>query len=563
MKPIQQPPTKPCTAPPTPLLIHKRMTPLANGAVSSYRLDNIPHVPTAEMPMPTHSCSTCNMPRRQNSCDDDLLFLHPGPVDLLYGAEIVRTEVVARHLSFVRRRRKRINHLSLLGSELADPKGLFKYLGKKLKKFNVRELAINGITSMGNEELTSFAPFLNSNKTLKILDLSGARFDAKALQEMRCFFMKNPSLEVLVLKDNEYVGDKGAAVVSSLQEGRMALRLRTLSMKGCGLGSLGVASISNLLNSCPLQRLELSSNMIGDAGVEILAESINNHNCQLEFVGLNSVGVRDRGALLLADAMKTNRSITSLSLQNNGGITSFGAAHLLKTIYNTNSLQSLLKSNHVLNNLNIAGCTYVGESLLKIAEELLSTQGLAKHQIIRFKVAKYAETTRNGIILEGFDAKLLPHILSFVGHTNGLSFLFESIRNMPSLYTQFELSPNSCDFRFDDFLKSLKAQKRARCWFHEGFETQLPKPRLRSILRHHDGRHVNKHEVPMRSLSRNTKCKDPLSLDIHSTNACNKNFPIHYMSPLSSLASNLKNFLGEYTDRRTPTHYLRVAICRQ
>ncbi|KAL7490940.1 hypothetical protein ACHAWT_001127 [Skeletonema menzelii] len=449
----------------------------------------------------------CNMLRRQSSSDDDLLFLHPGPVDLIYGAENpLRTELVARHLSSVRRRRKRIQHLSLLGSELVDPEGIFRLLGKKLKKFNVKELAINQIP-MSNQELISLAPFLNGTKTLKTLDLSGAAFDAKALQEIRCFFMKNTSLEVLNLGDNQCVGDEGAAVVSALQEGRAALR--TLSMKGCGLGNSGVASISKVLGKCPsLRILELSNNSIGDAGVELLAETIKSQSCQLEFLGLNSVEVGDRGVLVLADAVKNNRSLTSLSLQNNRGITSFGAAHLLKSTFNTQSLQSILAGNHVLTNVDIRGCSRIGESLLKLAEELLSTEGMATHQVIRFKVSKYTEKKGNGIALEGFDPKLLPHILSFVGQTNGLSYLFQSIRSMPPLHSQYELSPKAEEVKLDDFLASLKAAKRAKK-VYERYVSSFPKQR--SIMRYQGGRRPNKHEAPMKSLSCNNKFKNSLS----------------------------------------------------
>ena len=452
---------------------------------------------------------TCNMPRRQSSSDDDLLF-HPGPVDLIYSAEIpLRLEVVARHLSSVRRRRKRINHLSFLGSEVDDSEGLFRLLGKRLKRFNVKELAISQIPSMGNQELISLAPFLNSNKTLKILDLSGARFDDKGLQELRCFFKKNPSLEVLVLGDNECVGDEGAAaVVSALRKGRGSLR--TLSVKASGLGRSGIASISKLLINCPsLRMLELSNNMIGDAGVELLAESIRSRSCQLEFLGLNSVEVGDRGVLILAHAAKTNRSLTSLSLQNNRGISSFGAAHLLKSTYNTQSLQSVLSGNHVLTNLNIRGCIRIGISLLRLAEELLSTQGLATHQVIRFKVSKYTETKGNGIVLEGFDLKILPHILSFVGQTN-LNYLFQSIKSMPPLHSKYELISKNIDkaeeSKFNDFLKSLKSPRRAKK-IYEGYVVPIPKQR--SITRHQGGRRANKHEASMKSS--NNKYKSSLS----------------------------------------------------
>ena len=458
--------------------------------------------------------STCDMHRHSN---DDFLFVHPGPVDLIYGAESpLQTGIVARHLSSLRRRRKRINHLSFLASEIADSEGLFRLLGKKLKRIYVKELAINQIPSMRNDELISLASFFNCNKTLRSIDFSGARFDVKALQEVRSFFKNNRSLEVLVMGDNECIGDEGAAVViSALQEGKGALR--TLSMQGCGLGRHGSASISNFLRNYPsLQTLELSDNKIGDAGVELLAESIKSHSCKLQFLGLNAVEVGDLGALYLACAVKSNLTLKSLSLQNNRGITSFGAVHLLKATYNTQSLQAILCSNHVLTNLNLRGCSRIGPSLLRLAEELLS-QELTANQLIRFKVSKYMKTMREGVDLGVFDLKLLPHIISFVG-LQTFDCLFNSIKSMPPMRGQHVLPSKNltgkAGSKFSHFVESLRASRRAKKVF-EGYTNSVPKQR--SIIRRHDRRCENKHAALMKSHSSGNNKHHNLSLSQRRT----------------------------------------------
>ncbi len=458
--------------------------------------DDVLHLP--------RTTSTCCM-QRQNSSEDDVLFLSPGPVDLIYGCEApIPTEVVARNLSSVRRRRKRINHFSFLSSEFVDSEGLFRLLGKKLKKLYVRELAINHIMPrLRNDELISLSSFLNGNKTLRSLDLSGARFDAKALQEIRSFFEKNRSLEVLVLGDNECVGDEGAEIVvsSTLHNGKGALR--TLSMQGCGLGLQGSASIANLLCFCSsLRTLELSKNKIGDAGVELLAQSIKSPSCQLEILGLNSVELGDRGVLNLADAVKTS-SLISLSLQNNL-VTSFGAKHLLKTTYNDTSLQAILGSNHVLTNLNFRGCSRIGPCLLSLTEELVF-KGVPTYQVIRSKVSKFMQ--RGRLVLDHFDLELLPHILSFVGQTGGLNGLFQSVKSMPSLHAQYDLpvrrklAGKEGTSTFTDFIESLKTPRKAKKLF-ERCTASVPK--RRSMIRREDRRHSCKHETRIKSLSLNT-----------------------------------------------------------
>jgi hypothetical protein len=391
-------------------------------------------------------------------------------------------------------------------------------LGKKLKKFYVRELAINHtMPRLRNDGLISLSSFLNGNKTLQSLDLSGARFDAKALQEIRSFFEKNRSLEVLVLGDNECVGDEGAEIVvsSTLHNGKGALR--TLSMQGCGLGLQGSASIANLLCFCPsLRTLELSKNKIGDAGVELLAQSIKSTSCQLEILGLNSVEVGDRGVLILADAVKINRSLICLSLQNNF-VTSFGAKHLLKTTYNDTSLQAILGSNHVLTNLNFRGCSRIGPCLLSLTEELVFERGVPTYQVIRSKVSKFMQ--RGRLVLDHFDLELLPHILSFVGQTGGLNGLFQSVKSMPSLHAQYDLpvrrklAGKEGTSTFTDFIESLKQARKAKKVF-ERCTASVPK--RRSMIRREDRRHSCKHETRIKSLSLNNESS---SNNILSNNA--------------------------------------------
>ena len=151
----------------------------------------------------------------------------------------------------------------------------------------MKELAISGIAGLGNEELTSLAPFLNTNRTLRSLDLTGATFTSDAIHELRPFFSLNTSLEVLALGENPCIGDEGVHVlVASLLQSSGSVQV--LAMDSCGIGNDGVASISNFMchhhhtGGTSLRVLELSRNYIGDYGAQILADAILRGHHRLE-----------------------------------------------------------------------------------------------------------------------------------------------------------------------------------------------------------------------------------------------------------------------------------------
>lgn len=352
---------------------------------------------------------------------------------------------------------------------------------------HLRELAVCGATpKMGNREMAYLAHGLSGNSNLRLLDLTGASFNAPGLARLKPFFEKNPSLKVLSLGENANIGDDGLQVILS------ALRcskgeLRVLNMEGCGIGNLGAAAISSYMGSggSHLRVLELSHNSsMGDAGVEKLAERIKVDSCKIETLGLKHVGMGDRGLLHLAESLDTNRTLQTLNLQGNCSITDVSASRLLKSVYNTDSLSALVESNHTLKNIDLRGCS--------ISKGLLYMVDLVSSQSVRFKVSKYFESFGCVSALGSLDHLLLPNVLAFVGEKNGLDVLFRTVRTIPSLFTRSsaEESTKKVDTSHPFTLQQTVSSRKQR--LHDLIMNTVPK--LRCMIRCMDGRNRSKHE---------------------------------------------------------------------
>mmetsp|Transcript_5129 Transcript_5129/g.10039 ORF Transcript_5129/g.10039 Transcript_5129/m.10039 type:complete len:577 (-) Transcript_5129:207-1937(-) len=374
-----------------------------------------------------------------------------GPIELLYGAESpIKLADVARHIAAAKKQGRTIQNLSFLGCQFYDGTSkAFRALSRKLRRVkDIKELVVNGVPNVGNDELVSLAPFLNVNSTLRSLELTKATFDATTIGEVLCpFIRRNISLEVLVLGENKYIGDEGAkAIATALQQvvRRRGSRLRVLAMDACGVGCRGASSISNFMQQQRLgvgdylRVLELSNNDIGDAGAQALVESILKCGHRIGHLGLNNAEISDSGALSFRKLLVSNKSMHTLSLQRNR-ITDVGAASLLKAIYDTDSIKTIIGSNHVLN-LNLRGCNRISPTLLGTITQLCAQcrKQRRNEDVKRMKISKYMANVKDGMALEEFDLELMPHILVFISKATGITTLFHALKSTHILYAQHD-----------------------------------------------------------------------------------------------------------------------------
>eukprot|EP00580_Thalassiosira_gravida_P017515 CAMPEP_0201660690 /NCGR_PEP_ID=MMETSP0494-20130426/3280_1 /ASSEMBLY_ACC=CAM_ASM_000839 /TAXON_ID=420259 /ORGANISM="Thalassiosira gravida, Strain GMp14c1" /LENGTH=504 /DNA_ID=CAMNT_0048138637 /DNA_START=150 /DNA_END=1661 /DNA_ORIENTATION=+ len=457
------------------------------------------------------------MSKHSSDIQKDLPY-HSGPIDIIYGIESpVKLSDVARHISSAKKRRRPIEHLGFLGCRFYDDtRKVFRLLGRKLRRIrDVRELAIHGVSNVGNEELALLAPFLNANSTLRSLDLTGTTFDAEAIEGVGPFFRKNSSLERLVLGENQCVGDEGVATIMSAlmqQTSRKRKRssgLRVLAIESCGVGHSGASSISDMLchaTGSSLRLLELSNNDIGDAGAEALSGAIVESGHRLGHLGLNNAGIGDHGAVMFGEILKSNRSLHTLSLQKNAGITDVGASSLLEAVYDTDSVASIIGSNHVLRGLNLRGCSRISPKLLHLTNQLCGRMLCKEEDLIRLKISKHMASAECGVALEDFDLELMPRILSFVGKTSGMTSLFLTLKSLPILYTHYDpeaFQPEKVlDETMDEkeeipasnatFLEQFKLNSRRARKYYTIFANLVPE--RSAMIRYQDRRIWNRHE---------------------------------------------------------------------
>jgi len=482
---------------------------------------------------------------------DPFLYHHPGdPLELIYGSESpVRLSYVSRHLSSARKRRRPIDHIGFLGCHFraADNAAatFFRALGRKLRRVSVSGgLSICGMPDVGDDEVESLAPFFDGDpgpsspggaSSLRSLDLTGSTITAGGIETgpLGRFFRRSSSLEALAVGENPGLGDDGAsAVAEALACG--GGRLRVLSMEGCGIGMRGASSISAYVShptGAMLRVLELGRNEVGDAGAGMLADALVGGRGErsgrhwLVRLGLTDAGIGDAGALALAEALASNRSLIALSLRDNVGITDVGAFGLLWAIYDDASVEKIVQSNHVLSDLDLRGCGRMSPHSLEKAAHLTALFGRLpcnEDEIVRLKVSAHLENSGHGMVLEGYDLELMPHILACVGKS-GMTSLFNTLKGVPNLYMRNDPQVKCLaeDERITEgerygeknttFFDRLKLSSRRSRKVYYTFVRQIP--RRCSMLRHQDRRIWNGHEVAFKALPGKNNNSQHKSLD--------------------------------------------------
>ncbi|KAF1861519.1 hypothetical protein Lal_00025870 [Lupinus albus] len=243
--------------------------------------------------------------------------------------------------------------------------------------------AANGITAAG---LRAFDGVLQSNITLKTLDLSGNPVGDEGAKCLCDILAQNSSIEKLQLNSTD-LGDEGAKAIAEMLKKNSSLRVlelnnnmieysgftslagallennsvRNIHLNGNYGGALGANALAKALErNKSLRELHLHGNAIGDEGVSSLMIGLSSHKGKLSLldIGNNSLTAKgalhvseyvkksksllwlnlymndigDEGAEKIADALKENRSITALDLGGNnihaGGVSAI--ARVLK-----------------------------------------------------------------------------------------------------------------------------------------------------------------------------------------------------------------------------------------
>uniref|UniRef100_A0A672M5N5 Si:dkey-23k10.2 n=1 Tax=Sinocyclocheilus grahami TaxID=75366 RepID=A0A672M5N5_SINGR len=129
----------------------------------------------------------------------------------------------------------------------------------------------------------------------------------------------NPShLKELDLSGNKITNSGLKSLSAELQN--PLCKLEKLCMRLCDITGEGCASLALVLSSNPsqLRELNLSGNKLGDLGMKVLADGLENPHCKLEILRLRDCGISHEGCAALASARRSNPShLRELDLSGN------------------------------------------------------------------------------------------------------------------------------------------------------------------------------------------------------------------------------------------------------
>ncbi|XP_036162430.1 NACHT, LRR and PYD domains-containing protein 11 [Myotis myotis] len=117
------------------------------------------------------------------------------------------------------------------------------------------------------------------------LEISGCFFTAKACEYMVCALQNNPNLKSLELGSNN-VGDAGMELLCGAMK-HPNCKLENIGLEECMLTSACCASLASvLISSKTLKKINLLRNKLGNEGIVQLLEGLGHPDCVLQTVGL-------------------------------------------------------------------------------------------------------------------------------------------------------------------------------------------------------------------------------------------------------------------------------------
>ncbi|KAK1734041.1 leucine-rich repeat protein [Skeletonema marinoi] len=319
----------------------------------------------------------------------------------------------ARNIASLLGQQSSLKCLSFEEADLRD-EGLLKIAATLSTQPQIQELNFyannigrNGSVALGNvlEELR--------NPNLATLDLGYNDIDDEGLHALVAGLINCRNLTSFCLSDNELITEAGLKSLSALFQSDHC-RLECLDLDGLNMDNDGVAVLSTGLASLPtLKKLDLSSNRIGDQGLQALVGLVNCCNIEdLSFArnvlavsvsGLRSLGeivqratrlkslnlrsnaINDEGLQALADGMTTRCSLTKLDFAYNHSITAVGLR----------SLAPFFRSdNCCLVELGLWGINFVDDGAAALADGLMGNESLTKLYFTLFSSYGLAMTAR-------------------------------------------------------------------------------------------------------------------------------------------------------------------------
>ncbi|XP_059819166.1 NACHT, LRR and PYD domains-containing protein 3-like [Hypanus sabinus] len=182
--------------------------------------------------------------------------------------------------------------------------------------FTFTSLKMNG-SNLGDTGVKILAQVIRSQEgKLQNLELERNNLTHKCCEALAFILSNNSMLRNVNLCDN-HLGDKGICLLSTvLKQPQCRIQKLNLSNNNLSDGSWEELVPVLLINQT-LQELNVSNNRVGEAGLKILSAALKDSRCKLQKLGLTSNSLSQKNYKELASAIRINHMLTHLDLSSN------------------------------------------------------------------------------------------------------------------------------------------------------------------------------------------------------------------------------------------------------
>mmetsp|Transcript_19236 Transcript_19236/g.40199 ORF Transcript_19236/g.40199 Transcript_19236/m.40199 type:complete len:496 (-) Transcript_19236:234-1721(-) len=326
----------------------------------------------------------------------------------------------------------------------------------------LQELSLKYIPGGMNEEVVAslFQAEGPYDFPLKMLSLQENRLGPRGIAALLPFLKSRGEVYNLDLS-NSTLGDEGALLIAeALDTGRV----RILSLSSNGVTVKGLSRILASQHARHLERVGLQGNCLGRAEIDAIAQFLRRDDTSLEFLcfGDTDMDVQNRFDAdwvdILVESLRSNTSMKEFHLdadlfeqrvdrnETNQSIFDRVSSAITSLVCDVSSLDALIKSNHVLQDMSWPPVYYYTLNPLPIVKHALdinAREHLPTIQKIRLKLASmYFRDEIDLHPLTSMNATCIPRVLELASTSERCSFVIDEDTNLGEYTIEEEYNLN-------------------------------------------------------------------------------------------------------------------------